>query len=93
MKNKKLIHFKYLKNLIMKNVASKISDSLNHSFDLELLLILNRDLKIQKAKMARKFIETVVANTDIELLNIIKKDAMLIKSQLISSNQNLAQAS
>ena len=35
----------------MKNTASKISHSLSNAFDLELFMVLNRDLKIQKAKM------------------------------------------
>ncbi|MBU0696134.1 MAG: hypothetical protein KKE39_06360 [Bacteroidetes bacterium] len=77
----------------MKNTASKISHVLSNAFDLELFMVLNRDLKIQKAKMKQKFIQISTSNFDMELLEIIKRDAAYLKAQLNNSVVNLAQAS
>ena len=77
----------------MKNTASKISHSLSNAFDLELFMVLNRDLKIQKAKMKQKFIQITTLSFDAELLEIIKKDAAYIKAKLNSPVINLTQAS
>nr|MBC7614087.1 hypothetical protein [Pseudopedobacter sp.] len=77
----------------MKNTASKISHALSNAFDLELFMVLNRDLKIQKAKMKQKFIQITTLNFDMELLEIIKRDAAYIKAQLNNPVVNSAQAS
>jgi hypothetical protein len=77
----------------MKNTALKISDSLTNAFDLELFMVLNRDLKIQKAKMNQNFIQIATLNFDMELLKIIKRDVAYLKAQLSNANINLAQAS
>lgn len=75
----------------MKNIALNTQNINTNSFDIELFMILNRDLKIQKEKQNQKLIQQLTADYDQKLLELIKSDAALINSNFMKPK--FAQAS
>lgn len=80
-----------LKNIMMENIALTPLNINTQTFDIELLMILNRDLKIQKEKQNRELIHHLTTAYDQKLMELIKSDAALNNLNFIKSS--FAQAS
>ncbi|MBD3750526.1 MAG: hypothetical protein IE931_13635 [Sphingobacteriales bacterium] len=75
----------------MKNIALNTQNINTQTFDMELLMILNRDLKIQKEKQNQKMIHQLTSAYDQKLLELIKADVAIIHSNFMKPK--FAQAS
>lgn len=75
----------------MKNIALNTQNINTQTFDIELLMILNRDLKIQKEKQNQEMIHQLTSAYDQKLLELIKADSAL--HHLNFSKSSYAQAS
>lgn len=75
----------------MKNIALNTQNINTQTFDIELLMILNRDLKIQKEKQNQEIINQLTSAYDQKLMELIKADTALHHFNFTKSS--LAQAS